>query len=61
MKKVETTRAASYTPTKAELLAIHQGRAEISRGQYRTLQELLLDLDNQPCKAGRRTARKSSR
>ncbi len=51
----------SYTPTKADLAAIHKGRAEINRGQSRTLQEVLLDLDTQPRKAGRKTARKSPR
>jgi predicted transcriptional regulator len=51
----------SYTPTKAELAAIRKGRAEVSRGQYRTLQELQSDLDNSHRKAGRKAARKSSR
>ncbi len=51
----------SFSPTKAELAAIRKGRAEISRGQFRTLQELLLDLDTQPRKTGRKTARKSPR
>ncbi len=50
----------SYVPNKAELSAIRKGRAEIGRGQYRTLQELLHDLDNPHRKAGRKTARKSS-
>jgi predicted transcriptional regulator len=51
----------TYTPTKAELLAIRTGRAEVSRGEYRTLQEILNDLDPARRKAGRKTARKSSR
>jgi predicted transcriptional regulator len=51
----------SYTPTKAELLAIRKGRAEIGRGQYKTLQEVLHDLDHPHRRAGRETARKGSR
>lgn len=31
---------AGYTPSDAEIAAIRNGRAEISRGQYKTLQEL---------------------
>jgi predicted transcriptional regulator len=51
----------SYTPTKAELLAIRAGRAEINRGEYRALQEILNDLDHPPRKTGRKTARKNPR
>jgi metal-responsive CopG/Arc/MetJ family transcriptional regulator len=51
----------SYAPTKAELLAIRKGRAEVVQGQYRTLQELLHDLDHPHRKAGRKAARKGSR
>jgi predicted transcriptional regulator len=51
----------TYTPTKTELAAIRKGRVEINRGQFRTLQEVLLDVDTQPRKAGRKTARKSPR
>jgi predicted transcriptional regulator len=51
----------SYSPTRAELVGIRKGRAEIARGQFRTLQELLDDLDSKHRKAGRKTARKSSR
>jgi Arc/MetJ-type ribon-helix-helix transcriptional regulator len=56
----------TYAPTKAELLAIRKGRAEIGRSQYTTLQELLQgldihDLDNPRRKTRRKTARKSSR
>ena len=42
----------SYTPTKAELLAIRNGRAEIIRGEYRTLQQILNDLDETRHKTG---------
>ena len=51
----------SYRPSEAELLAIRAGRSEISRGEYSALQEILNDLDNPRRKAGRKTARKSSR
>src|SRR5579862_9772347 len=51
----------SYTPAKAELLAIRKGRAEVSAGQFRTLQEVIRDLDRQHRKASGKTARKSSR
>lgn len=51
----------SYTPTKGELLAIRNGRAEIRDGQFKTLQEVISDLDNQSRKTGRKTARKGSR
>jgi predicted transcriptional regulator len=51
----------SYTPTRAELVAIRKGRSEIARGQFRTLQELLHDLDNKPRQEGRKTTRKSAR
>ena len=51
----------SYAPTNAEVTAIRKGRAEISRGQYRTLQEVLHDLDHPHRKAGRKATRKSSR
>jgi predicted transcriptional regulator len=51
----------SYTPTKAELLTIRKGRAEIGRGQYRTLQDVLHNVDHPDRKAGRKAARKSSR
>jgi predicted transcriptional regulator len=49
----------SYTPTKAELLAIRAGRIEIKRGEYRALQEILNDLDHPRRKTGRKTAGKS--
>ena len=51
----------SYTPSKAELSAIRRGRAEISRGESSTIQDVLHGLDNQHRKTGRKTARKSSR
>ena len=51
----------SYTPTKAELTAIRKGRAEISQGQYTTLQALFHELDNPRRKTGRKATRKSTR
>ena len=55
------SRYGSYTPSKTELSAIRKGRAEISRGEFRPLQEVLHGLGNQHRKTGRKTARKSSR
>jgi predicted transcriptional regulator len=42
----------TYKPTKAELAAIRKGEAEIARGQYVTLSELLRDLKRQRRKSG---------
>ena len=50
-----------YTPTKAELAAIRKGRAEIKRGNFVTLEQLLHDLDTSRRRARTKTARKSSR
>jgi predicted transcriptional regulator len=47
--------------TKAELKAIRQGRAEIRRGEFVTLQEPLHELDTHPRKARGKRVRKSSR
>ena len=55
------SRYGSYTPSKTELSAIRKGRAEISRGEFSTIQDVLRGLDNQHRKKGRETARKSSR
>jgi predicted transcriptional regulator len=52
---------AGYTPSDAEIAAIRKGRAEISRGQYKTLQELRSDLDNSHREASRKADRKGSR
>lgn len=35
----------SYTPPKAELVAMRAGRSQISQGEFRTLQEILNDVD----------------
>lgn len=50
-KLVEPT----YKPTKAEAAAIRKGRAEIARGEYVTLNELLYDLDRNRRKVGAKT------
>jgi predicted transcriptional regulator len=42
----------TYKPTKAELEAIRKGEAEIARGEYATLAELLHDLKRQRRKSG---------
>jgi predicted transcriptional regulator len=49
----------TYTATKSEIAAIRKGRAEISKGQYKTLQELRDHLDSSHRKARRERARKS--
>lgn len=50
-----------YAPTKAEVAAIRKGRAEIRRGQFKTLQELRSDLDNSHRKTSGKAARKITR
>ena len=44
------------TASRSELAAIRQGRDEIRRGQYVTLDQLLHDLDAPRRKTGRKTA-----
>lgn len=57
-----STRMPEVIPTKAELAAIRRGRAEIKKGDYITLDELLLnDLANTNRKASAKNSRKSSR
>ena len=51
----------TYKPTKAELSAIRKGEAEIARGEFVTLRELLHDMDRRRRKGGTKTARKVSR
>lgn len=53
--------APSYKPTKAELAAIRKGEAEIARGEYVTLTDLLHELDTHRRKGGEKAARKISR
>ncbi len=57
----ESRRYPVYTPTRAELAAIRKGRAEIRRGKFVTLQELLHDLDTSRGSARAKTARRSPR
>ena len=51
----------SYKPSKGELAAIRKGEAEIARGEYVTLPDLLHDLDRHRRKGGTKAARKASR
>jgi len=55
------SRHGTYTPTKAELAAIRKGRAEIRRGEFATLEQLLHGLDASDRKASPKRDRKSSR
>lgn len=50
----------TYKPTKAELAAIRKGEAEIARGEFVTLRELLHDMDHRRRKSGAKAARKVS-
>jgi len=51
----------TYKPTKSELAAIKKGEAEIARGEYVPLSELLHDLDSGRRKGGAKATRKTSR
>jgi bifunctional DNA-binding transcriptional regulator/antitoxin component of YhaV-PrlF toxin-antitoxin module len=51
----------TYKATKAELAAIRKGEAEIARGEYVTLTNLLHGLDHPRRKSGTKTANKVSR
>lgn len=51
----------TYKPTKAELAAIRKGEAEIARGEFVTLRDLLHDTDRRRRKGGTKAARKVSR
>ena len=48
----------AYKPTKAELTAIRKGEAEIARGEFVTLRELLHDMERRRRKGGTKAARK---
>ena len=50
----------TYKATKAELAAIRKGEAEIARGEYVTLADLLHGLDRPSRKSGTKTANKIS-
>lgn len=50
-----------YKPTKAEWAAIRKGEAEIARGEYVTLTDLLHELDHPRRKGGTKTTPKASR
>jgi hypothetical protein len=51
----------TYKPTKSELAAIHKGEAEIARGKFVTLPDLVNELDCRRCKDGAKATRKSPR
>lgn len=51
----------SYRATKAELAAIRKGEAEIARGEYVTLTDLLHGLDHPRRKSGTKAVNKISR
>lgn len=50
----------TYKATKAELAAIRKGEAQIARGEFVTLRELLHDLDHRRRKGGTKAAHKIS-
>jgi metal-responsive CopG/Arc/MetJ family transcriptional regulator len=54
------SRYHSVQPTKAKLAAIRQGRIEIRRGKFVTLQQLLHGLDSPDRKASRKRVSKSA-
>ena len=51
----------AYEPSKTEMAAIRRGEAEIARGEYVTLRDILHDLDRPRRKRGAKTARKAPR
>ncbi len=55
------SRYGTYAPTRAELAAIRKGRAEIQRGQFVTLDQLLHEMDALRRKSRRKNAREGSR
>ena len=61
LRRYFESRYPEVKPTKAELAAIRRGRAEIKRGEYVTLEELLDDLAAANRKAGAKRDQKNSR
>ena len=51
----------TYGPTKTEAAAIANGEAEIARGDFVTLTDLLHDVDNRRRKGGAKAVQKNSR
>jgi predicted transcriptional regulator len=51
----------AYRPTKSEAAAIRKGEAEIARGEFVTLSNLLRNLDHRRRKGGAKAAPKNSR
>jgi len=58
---ITTIEPPTYKPTKAELAAIRKGEAEIARGEYVNVTDLLHDLDRRRRKSGTKATRKVSR
>lgn len=50
-----------YMPPKTELASMRRDAAELARGEYVTLSDILQDLDRPRRKRGTKTARKASR
>jgi len=61
LRRYFSARFAVVTPTKAELAGIARGRAEISKGQHVTLEQLLHGVDTQNRKASRKSPKKTAR
>jgi hypothetical protein len=55
---ITTVEPPTYKPTKAELAAIRKGEAEIARGEYVNVTDLLHDLDRRRRKSGTKATRK---
>jgi bifunctional DNA-binding transcriptional regulator/antitoxin component of YhaV-PrlF toxin-antitoxin module len=56
-----TAQQPAYRPTRAEAAAIRKGEAEIARGEFVALDDLLHDLGNRHRKGGAKAARKNAR
>lgn len=58
---IKAVEPPNYKATKTELAAIRKGEAEIARGEYVTLADLLHGLDRPRRKSGPKTTNKISR
>ena len=58
---ITATPSRTYKPTKVEVAAIRKGEAEITRGEYVSVNQLFHDVDRRRRKGGKKTARKVSR
>ena len=57
---ITAVEAPRYKPAKAELAAIKKGEAQIARGRFVALPELLHELDSHRRRSGARASRKVS-